>query len=941
MFGATRINKRPTRSTVFAVLMLMTLTVSIISGTSTVFADGNNDMTTANNRYYAGILLRECMRQMNKNQQMGGTINVVLTQDPATMFSGGITTGDTTYIGNNDNSVNIGQYYAPGSGNAKCHDGGTVSRAMTDFDNISADALYKLFGYVNGTATIPAGTSCNAAYSCTTSGGTVNTYTLNGKSPDFSNIDKKLSTSNYQQYFAYVSVFNKQTQCSLTAPPTGKGDAVNVRVPTAPKDQSGKWTAVDTPAEFPITSMTTPGSNSAQPATTTQVHANVAPVNNYDFDGQNTDCRGLLAKINDLSGFVVIYNTQHKDSPITAIATGAKSASTACATGSSDPNCASKTTSSCTIQGIGWVVCPVTTFLGNLADGVVEKLNDMFMVPSTQIFNTNNDTYKVWQQVRNYANILFVIVFLIIIFSQVTSFGISNYGIKKLLPKLVIVAILVNVSFPICALLVDLSNLLGYGIGKVISSAISVTPANTGQQGTAFGGIVATIIGAAAFAAAIYFALASLIGILITVVVIGVTLVVLLGIRQALIILLIVLAPLAFVAMLLPNTESLFKKWREMFQALLLIFPIASVLYAAGGLAAKVLSGSNLQIVQILAAALPTLALVAVYTVFKQAMHGLQGVGGFINNASGGLNKAGSKIKSSSDKRIEGSRYGQFRKFRQQEAKGRAAQIRGGVYKGKGGKFNPRNWNSGLNKGLNAVSGRFGSRLAASGAAEVGAQFDEYVKDARSQFESGAVSDSAIADIATGATKASEADRHAAVMHIMEKGSHDQKKAMLESTSSMGARTRTALADSYAKSGMSDLYGKGFAAKIKDGTSSGDLQEALLSNLGSVSSQTVAGNKNYAEDVKAAIDSTASGSPERQAAKKAFESIIGGVDTDKTLAGRSAGDALAVLEGTRTALGIPRPATPPAPSTTAPPAATPAPAATPTLPTPPAGTAGP
>lgn len=70
--------------------------------------------------------------------------------------------------------------------------------------------------------------------------------------------------------------------------------------------------------------------------------------------------------------------------------------------------------------------------------------------------------------VRNYANVAFIVVFLIIIFSQVSNVGINNYGIKRMLPKLLIAAILVNISFYVCAIMVDLSNLLGAGLVELI-----------------------------------------------------------------------------------------------------------------------------------------------------------------------------------------------------------------------------------------------------------------------------------------------------------------------------------------------------------------------------------------------------------------------------------------------------------------------------------------
>ena len=49
---------------------------------------------------------------------------------------------------------------------------------------------------------------------------------------------------------------------------------------------------------------------------------------------------------------------------------------------------------------------------------------------------------------------------------------------------------------------------------------------------------------------------------------------IIIGMRQVLILLLIALAPLAFAAMILPGTESLFKKWFKSFIGLLVMYPV-------------------------------------------------------------------------------------------------------------------------------------------------------------------------------------------------------------------------------------------------------------------------------------------------------------------------------------------------------------------------------
>jgi hypothetical protein len=55
--------------------------------------------------------------------------------------------------------------------------------------------------------------------------------------------------------------------------------------------------------------------------------------------------------------------------------------------------------------------------------------------------------------------------------------------------------------------------------------------------------------------------------------------------RQAIITILVVISPLAFVAFLLPNTEKYFNRWRDLFTTMLMLFPIFSVLFGGSQLA--------------------------------------------------------------------------------------------------------------------------------------------------------------------------------------------------------------------------------------------------------------------------------------------------------------------------------------------------------------------
>lgn len=311
---------------------------------------------------------------------------------------------------------------------------------------------------------------------------------------------------------------------------------------------------------------------------------------------------------------------------------------------------------SCAIQGIGWIVCPVTNFLAKVVDAAYGFVANLLTVEPLYTPGGNNSTgsasadaasksvFDAWSIMRNLANGAFVIAFLIIIFSQVTSIGISNYGIKRMLPRLIISAVLVNLSYWICAIAIDVSNILGTsitGLFEYLKSSVALPNFPDSTTGNGWEGIAGLILAGAGIAAgAIYIGLSALIPMLLAALLAILTVFLVLALRQALIILLIIISPLAFVAYLLPNTETWFKKWRDLLQTLLLMFPIISSIFGASALASKVVIGTargNYAIaIQLMGAGIAIIPLAITPIVMKSAGGLLNRFGGFVNNPNRG-----------------------------------------------------------------------------------------------------------------------------------------------------------------------------------------------------------------------------------------------------------------------------------------------------------------
>lgn len=422
--------------------------------------------------------------------------------------------------------------------------------------------------------------------------------------------------------------------------------------------------------------------------------------------------------------------------------------------------------STCAIEKLGWVLCPVMETVGKIGDRAFGFLADNFLRTEPELVsNSNNGTRMAWGLARNLANIVFIIALLIIIYSQVTGAGVTNYGIKKMLPRLIVAAIAVNLSYFICQGMVDLSNIFGYEIkaflvdtAKQVSDYAAMPPAGSIFGSSDSPGALQTIIGyALGVASLVWFLLPLMFMSAGSIVIICIVIVIILLLRKAFIVLLVVVSPIAFVLYLLPNTERYFRKWLSMLWQLLMVFPVVALLFGSGQLASAIIlaSGSGAQSSQegkayysgkeakcvqlpkysttdssgkatgatssgasigtcgtsstsvmlgLIAAGIAVAPLFAVVSVLKGALAAAGAMGGKI---SGAVESYGKKGGEGLQKRYQASTVGQLRA---RQKKIREGQIRSGA-------ANELSWRrpisksrAYLNRGLNDIPGEYGAQ---------------------------------------------------------------------------------------------------------------------------------------------------------------------------------------------------------------------------------------
>ena len=292
---------------------------------------------------------------------------------------------------------------------------------------------------------------------------------------------------------------------------------------------------------------------------------------------------------------------------------------------------------------LGWSICPAINAAIIFADGAWSIFEFLLI---NDPLDGSGTYYDSWTKVRDLANAILVVIFLGIVISQVSNIGISNYGIKKMLPRLVIVAVAINISYYLMQVIVDIANITGKSIDSIFSGFESYSGLKAANgwsvlfDSILLSATVAGSVGVTLAAGAVlgWPAIILFLGAMIIPAIIGIIAGLLaLQVRSMLIPILAIFSPVALVAWVLPNTQKLFDKWKSMFTGLVFLYPLASIYYGGLKFAASITLGSgkssSIQRLMALAALFIGTFMVAVIAIKSNSIMGkiVGGIGGFAN----------------------------------------------------------------------------------------------------------------------------------------------------------------------------------------------------------------------------------------------------------------------------------------------------------------------
>lgn len=293
-----------------------------------------------------------------------------------------------------------------------------------------------------------------------------------------------------------------------------------------------------------------------------------------------------------------------------------------------DSNEQAEDNKSCEAQGaaMGWILCPSVSLIDGTVNFLDTQIQRLLEVDEGKY---NNIELKLaWSQFRNIAYIVLIPVMLVMVIGTALGFEIfSAYTVKKALPRMVFAIIFITLSWYICQFLIGFTNVIGYGVGGLVTrpfvatmpeacrelnsdgeakgltlsclfstntNAVNTPDSLPGNEladtainyttGIFLGIIQSAVIGVGVIALVIFFGFTILLAI-------GSAFLILL-LRQLIIIALILVAPLAILSWIFPGNDKMWKFWWGTFTKLLLMFPLIMLLLAVGKVFAVIVYNS-------------------------------------------------------------------------------------------------------------------------------------------------------------------------------------------------------------------------------------------------------------------------------------------------------------------------------------------------------------
>lgn len=282
---------------------------------------------------------------------------------------------------------------------------------------------------------------------------------------------------------------------------------------------------------------------------------------------------------------------------ISSIVTGSGSTT---GSGPNNPNSAEDNCIGVASTSLNWLICPVIAGMSETADTINGFVSGQLNINVSQNFGnksgSNDSIYNAWSVLKDLVSVLLVIIMLVMVISQAVGGGqlFDAYTVKKVLPKLIIAVIGMQLSWDILIWIIGLFNDVGQGTADILARPFG------GQAALDLPALMHRLspLWAELFSSPLPVADVSLSGLIIIIggflfwpmlllgaflaIMAVITAMATLLVRNAILILGVIVAPVALVSWVLPGTQKFWKYWYSNMSKALMLFPLVMGIITGG-----------------------------------------------------------------------------------------------------------------------------------------------------------------------------------------------------------------------------------------------------------------------------------------------------------------------------------------------------------------------
>lgn len=258
-------------------------------------------------------------------------------------------------------------------------------------------------------------------------------------------------------------------------------------------------------------------------------------------------------------------------------------------TGNPTPTQPTNNSNGCIIpgnNGLNWVMCPLFTLLSGAVSLLNNMITTLLIFPVNTYFDSSNGLQQAYSVFRNISVGMLVLAGLLMVISQAADLEIfAAHTVRKALPRIIIAAILIALSWPLLRFTITFFNDLGQWVGQIIITvATSYKAAQQGFDGLTFLSQIGTMAigGLIVGVAVLIMGAAAVLSFLVSIVLVFLMGFIVLALRQVIILICILGTPIAIASFVLPGTEKVGRFWKDTFIAVMVMFPIITAFLSAG-----------------------------------------------------------------------------------------------------------------------------------------------------------------------------------------------------------------------------------------------------------------------------------------------------------------------------------------------------------------------